>query len=85
MSETQAAIVRIGFGLGAVIIGLLSVTVTPVFTLSRDFAIGLIVSGLAVGGVNVAGTIAGAREAARQREVQHQVAQRESLAKKSRP
>lgn len=70
MSEMQAAIVRVVFGLLAIAVGLLALTTTPVFALSRDFAVGLIVAGFAVGGVNLIGTITGAREAARVRETQ---------------
>lgn len=81
MSETQAAFVRIGFGVGAIVVGLLSVTTTPVFALSRDFAIGLIVGGFAVGGVNLMGTVAGVREAARVRETMRAA----SAANRSRP
>lgn len=81
MSETQAAIVRIGFGIVAIGIGLASLLTTPLFTLSHDLAIGLVLAGLGIGGINVAGTIAGARAAAvvrenaRQAEYQRRVVQ----------
>lgn len=69
MSETQATVIRIAFGVVAILIGLASLLTTPLFTLSHDLAIGLVLAGLGIGGVNVAGTVAGAREAARVREV----------------
>lgn len=70
--ETRAFVLRVVFALIAIGIALAALKVDPVLTISRDFAIGILVAGLAVGGVNIAGTIAGARETARIREMSHQ-------------
>lgn len=72
--DTRTWVTRIAFAVIAILIGLASLLAAPIFTISRDFAIALVVAGLGVGGVSVASVSSAMAVRAERRAMQRESA-----------